>query len=166
MPTLTKYDFEDSVGCWITSTSHAFRRALEVELAKESITFRQWEVLAWISICGDLTQADLTERIGIEAPTLAGVLARMERDGWLTRYACPNDARKKCISVTEKAAELWDRMVSYCHHVRSEATKGIPPEHLAILKETCEKIRRNLGWPLELFVNPQESDLQTAGRDT
>jgi len=155
---MLQYDFADSVGCWIAGTAHAFRRALDAELARENITYRQWEVLAWLSFAGEQTQAELSERIGIEAPTLAGVISRMERGGWLERLPCPSDRRKKYLRATPKAESVWSRMVQCCHEVRQRATEGISPEHLDILKSTCERIRANLGWPLEELIQQQQQD--------
>jgi MarR family transcriptional regulator for hemolysin len=97
---MLQYEFEQSLGYWICSTSHAFRRALNAELEKQGITFRQWEVLAWIAFEGELSQVELADRLGIEAPTLVGILDRMERDGWLDRYSCPSDRRRKRIRAT------------------------------------------------------------------
>ena len=144
-PCVLEFDFEESVGYWVCSTSHAMRRALDAELARESITLRQWEVLAWLACSGEQSQVELAERLGIEAPTLAGILARMERDGWLERSSCPNDRRKKRIRATDKAEAVWTRMVECCHRVRARAVEGIPPDELAQFKRTCEKIRENLG---------------------
>lgn len=142
---MLQYDFDESVGHWICATSHAMRRCLDTELARENITLRQWEVLAWLAMEGEQTQVELAERLGIEAPTLAGVLGRMERDGWLERFPCPNDRRKKRIRVTEQAEAVWSRMVDCCGRVCLRATQEIPAEHLQIMKRTCEKIRENLG---------------------
>lgn len=149
---MLQYDFEDSVGCWIAGTSHALRRAMDAELAKENITYRQWEVLAWLSFAGEQTQSELSERIGIEAPTLAGVIKRMARDGWLEKSDCPQDRRKKYVRPTPQAEAVWNRMVDCCHRIRQQAIEGIPAEHLGILKSTCETIRNNLGWPLEKLL--------------
>ena len=102
-----EFDFEHSVGCWIAQTSHALRRALDYELSREGITFRQWEVLAWSGSSEALSQAELAERMGIEAPTLAGILSRMERDGWLERSCCPKDRRKKRFRPSAKADAVW-----------------------------------------------------------
>lgn len=143
-PLVLKYDFEESVGCWITSTSHTMRRALDAELAKENITIRQWEVLAWLSFEGGLSQVELTDRLGIEASTVAGVLDRMERDGWLERYACEKDRRKKRIRPTSKAEAVWARMVACCLRVRERAIEGLSSEEVATLKRICEKLRSNL----------------------
>ena len=138
-------------------TTHVLRRALDVELAREGITLRQWEVLAWLAHDGEMSQAELAERLGIEAPTLAGVLSRMERDGWLTRVCSPQDRRKKRIHPTEKAEAVWSRMVECCHRVREQAIQGIPAEDLAQLKRTCETIRENIDQRQEATVASQAS---------
>src|SRR6185369_3295388 len=138
-----QYDFENSVGCWLVMTSHAFRRALNAELARQGITMRQWEVLAWIALEVELSQAELAERLGIEAPTLVGILDRMERDGWLDRHQCPKDGRKKRIRPTTKAESVWAKMVECARQVRAKATEGISAEELAQLKSVCARIRAN-----------------------
>lgn len=141
---MLQYEFEESLGYWICSTSHAFRRALNAELEKEGITFRQWEVLAWLAFEGGLSQVELAERLGIEAPTLVGILDRMERDGWLDRHCCPNDRRRKRIRATEKAEAVWAKMVDCARRVRSTARAGLSEEELDLLKSICERIRSNL----------------------
>jgi MarR family transcriptional regulator for hemolysin len=141
---MLQYDFDESIGYWVAATSHAMRRALDTELSKEDITFRQWQVLAWISLCGEPCQVELAECLGIEAPTLAGILARMERDGWLQRRSCPSDRRKKRIRVTAKAEAVWARMVECCGRVRNKATEGLSPAELSAFRQACEKIRKNL----------------------
>ena len=148
---MLQFDFEESVGYWICTSSHAMRRALDAELAREQITLRQWEVLACIAFAGDPSQVELAERLGIEAPTLAGILSRMERDGWLERYACPADRRKKRIRATEKAEAVWSRMVECCHRVRETAVANISQDELAELKRICEQIRTNLGVSVDVL---------------
>lgn len=138
------YDFEESVGYWVALTSHAIRRAVDAELTKENITLRQFEVLAWIAAEGEQSQVELAERLGIEAPTLAGILTRMERDGWLERYGCPEDRRRKRIRVTPKAEAVWVRMADCARRVRSQAIEGISAEELANFKRLCETMRSNL----------------------
>lgn len=138
------YDYENSVGYWITTTSHAIRRALEAELATERITIRQWEVLTWLSLEGELTQAELAERLWVEAPTLTGILTRMERDGWLERHGCPDDRRCKRIRPTERAEAVWSRIAECGHRTRQRATEGFSVDELQTLKSLCGRIRKNL----------------------
>ncbi len=141
---MLQYDFDESVGYWICMTSHVMRRALNTELAREKITLRQWEVLACLALSGPQSQAQLAEQLGVEAPTLAGILSRMERDGWLERCGCTEDRRKKIICATDQAEAVWNRMCECARRVRMQAIEGISAEELASLKTTCETIRRNL----------------------
>lgn len=120
------------------------RRALNAELVHENITFRQWEVLAWLSYCNDQSQVEMAEKLGVEAPTLAGIISRMERDGWLERNCCPDDRRKKRIKPTARAEAVWTRTVECCKRVRSQATEGISADELATFKRLCSQIRENL----------------------
>jgi MarR family transcriptional regulator for hemolysin len=147
-----EFDFEESVGCWVTMTSHALRRALNDELAKEGVTFRQWEVLAWCTLGAELSQVELAERMGIEAPALAGILARMERDGWLERVCCARDRRKKRVRLSAKAESVWNAMHACCRAVRARATEGLSEEELVAFKRTCEVIRQNLGQVIDPLV--------------
>lgn len=142
---MLQYDFDESVGCWIALTNQALRRAVAARLADEEITLRQWEVLACLALKGeDVPQVELAEMLGIEAPTLVGVLSRMERDGWLTREGCDQDRRRKLIRPSTKAESVWGRMVDCCHEVREQATKGFTRQELATLQNLCTRIRENL----------------------
>jgi MarR family transcriptional regulator for hemolysin len=139
-----EYEWESSIGYWVCTTSHALRRALTIQLAQEGMTFRQWEVLAWLSANGDLSQAEMAECMQIEPHTLAGVLRRMERDGWLERRCCEHDRRKNSIVPTEKAEDVWLRAAECCHAVRARAIVGLSEAELQQFRLTCEKVRANL----------------------
>ena len=155
------YDFDQSVGYWVVTTTQALRKALSVELGKQGITLRQWEVLGWIALRGELSQSELAECLGIEAPTLVGILDRMERDGWLDRRPCKQDRRKKRIRATEKSEAVWTKMVACAHDVRARATTGLTPDELSRFKAMCEKIRTNLDAPDGVFDSPPTSDLES-----
>jgi MarR family transcriptional regulator for hemolysin len=142
---LLKYDFEESVGCWVVSTAHALHKALNEELSHHGITYRQWQVLAWLALEGELAQAELSERIGIEAPTLAGVLDRMARDGWIERESSPSDRRKKLVRPAPRAEQVWSRMVACARKVRARALAGIDERRIRELRATLGAIRGNLG---------------------
>jgi MarR family transcriptional regulator for hemolysin len=145
---MLQYDFENSVGYWIFSTAHDLACTINEEFASLGITHRQWEVLAWISYLGELSQTELAEKMGIEAPTLVGVLDRMERDGWIQRVPSEVDRRKKLIRVTERVEPVWAQMVERGLQIRGRAIQGISEDQLENLRETLAIMRRNLGMPL------------------
>lgn len=141
---MLRFDFENSVGYWIFATAHEFSCALNDELQTHGITYRQWEVLAWLSYAGEMSQAELAERIGIEAPTLVGVLDRMERDGWIQRIPSEADRRKKMIRPTPKVEPLWSQMIACGMRVRARALAGLTPEQLETMLAVLGTIRANL----------------------
>ncbi|MGD9855402.1 MAG: MarR family winged helix-turn-helix transcriptional regulator [Planctomycetaceae bacterium] len=120
------------------------RRALQSELLQVGMTLRQWEVLACLACEQGLSQTEMADYLGIEPPTLAGVLRRMERDGWLERQACCDDRRRNRITPTEKAEAVWKQSTEVCHHIREQATAGLSESQIESLKSTCQQIRLNL----------------------
>ena len=142
---MLEYDFHNSVGYWIFSSAQLLSQRLNSELAEQNITFRQWEVLCCVSYEGEISQATLAESMKVEAPTLAGILDRMERDGWIERVTDPKDARRKLIRPSKKVDPVWEQMVSIGHLVNNDATQGLDAKELNQLKQILEKIRQNLG---------------------
>jgi MarR family transcriptional regulator for hemolysin len=166
---LLEYDFENSIGYAICTTSHAMRRAFAAELSQIGMTLRQWEVLACLACEEGFSQTEMADYLGIEPPTLAGVLRRMERDGWLARQACLDDRRRNRITPTPKAAAVWKQSMELCQRIREQATAGLSDAEVATLKSICQRIRLNLaeaGHPQSLVPcldapvedEPMESD--------
>ena len=141
---MLRYDFEESLGYWLTMTHHAYMRAFNEELAPEGITYRQAQVLAWLSLEGPLSQVDLASRMLIEPPSLVGTLDRMEASGLLERRSCPQDGRKKLVHPLPAADKLWGQIVVCGRHIRSLATNGLTDRELATLKKLLNKVRINV----------------------
>jgi MarR family transcriptional regulator for hemolysin len=138
------YDFENSIGFWLTLTTQAYHRAVSEELAPHGITYRQSMVLAWLALEGELTQTELACKMMIEPPTLVGILDRMERDGWIARHDCPTDRRKKIVRAKDAAEPVWDQIVQCALRVRSLATEGLDESQLAALRSLLQRVHQNL----------------------
>ena len=141
---MLRYDFEQSVGYWLTLATQAFHRAVSDEVAPHGITYRQSQVLAWLVLEGELSQAELANKMMVEPPTLVGILDRMERDGWITRNSCPSDRRKKLIRATTAAAPVWKKIAEGGRRVRASATEGLTEHELETLKELLGRVNCNL----------------------
>jgi MarR family transcriptional regulator, transcriptional regulator for hemolysin len=141
---MLEYDFDESVGYWITMAGHVFQQAVNEELKTHGITFRQCQVLGWLALEGDLSPCELAERMHIEPPTLVGILDRMERDGWIRRDACAEDRRKKIIRPLPQAEPIWAKIIAASRRVRARASRGLSAEQLATLKETLAIVQANL----------------------
>jgi MarR family transcriptional regulator, transcriptional regulator for hemolysin len=141
---MLQYDFEESIGAWLTLTTHTYHRAVSDELAPHCITYRQSMVLGWLALEGELSQTELSAKMMVEPPTLVGILDRMERDGWITRHSCPGDRRKKIIRANPGAEPVWNKIVDCALRVRQRAIEGLSERDLATLKKLLRRVQHNL----------------------
>jgi MarR family transcriptional regulator for hemolysin len=141
---MLKYDFENSVGYWVCTASHAFQKAINDELAPQGITYRQAQILGTLALDGPLPQGKLAERMRIEPPTLVGVLDRMARDGWICREADPQDRRRKLIRPLAASQPVWNKIVHAAKAVRTRAAAGLTAQDLATLKHLLAIMQQNL----------------------
>tara|TARA_R110002095_G_scaffold173545_2_gene150917 strand:+ start:2051 stop:2506 length:456 start_codon:yes stop_codon:yes gene_type:complete len=148
---MMQYDFEESVGYWITITSHFYQDALNQELLPYGITFRQFQVIGWLVYEGPLSQVDLAERMMIEPPTLVRILDRMERDQWIKRESDPEDRRRKVVKVLPEAKPVWSQMVDCLTRLRKKATEGMSAEDVETLKSLLMQVQVNLGVQVSEF---------------
>ncbi|MFO0918962.1 MAG: MarR family transcriptional regulator [Planctomycetaceae bacterium] len=138
------YDFEESIGYWLTVATQAYHRALNERLAPFGVTYRQSHVLGWLMLEGELTQAELARRMMVEPPTLVRILDRMEALGWISREDCPGDRRRKLIRLTDAAEPAWANMVSCAREVRQTAGRGLSADEQYVLKDLLRRIGDNL----------------------
>lgn len=141
---MLQYNFEQSVGFWLVRAWNAYERELNAELNPRGITFRQAQVLGFLSLEGELSQVALADKMKVEPPTLVGILDRMERDGWIARCDCLHDRRKKLIRPTPQAEPIWSEIIEAATKVRGRAVAGISPADVEQLIGWLNQIERNL----------------------
>lgn len=139
-----QYDFQASPGFWITFTSHQYQQRVDAELRPFGITFRQFQVLAWLKCDGRLTQSELARRMFIEPPTLAGLMTRMESLHWIQRVLCSSDRRKKYLEVGLAAEPVWEKIVAVLNKLRTEAVKGLTSDEVEQLNSLLSRVLQNL----------------------
>lgn len=88
-------------------------KALASELCKNvSIIFGQWRVLVALKKNQDgLTQKEIADKLGLEAPTLIPIIDRLESDGLVERRVYQTDRRNNRIYRTQKVDTVWDKTI-------------------------------------------------------
>lgn len=72
------------------------------ELAESDLTPRQYAVLVTVAANEGLSQTGLVERTGIDRSTLADIVRRMLKKGYLQRRRTREDARAYSVKLTEE----------------------------------------------------------------
>jgi MarR family transcriptional regulator for hemolysin len=141
---LLSYDFHESLGYWLLMAHHSYMRAFSDQIAPHGITYRQAQVLGWLSLDGPLSQAELAARMLIEPPSLVGVLDRMADGGLIERRSCPDDRRKNLIHPLPAAEEVWTKLAVCGRHIREQARQGMSDEEVDTLKRLLNQMRENV----------------------
>ena len=138
------YDFHASTGYWVCLAAHHFQSRIDAELRPFGITFRQFQVIAWLKVDGPLTQSDLARRMMIEKPTLSGITTRMESMEWIRRASCPEDRRKKYLEVGPAAEPAWENICAVLTRVREQAVDGLNDHEVQDLHRLLRRVQTNL----------------------
>jgi DNA-binding MarR family transcriptional regulator len=78
----------------------------------------------------EATQTELSRLIGIEQPTMAITLRRMERNGIIKRSPDPDHGRKSLVKLTARGRRLSDVISAAAHDVQKVAFKGLTTAEL------------------------------------
>jgi homoprotocatechuate degradation regulator HpaR len=79
-------------------------------LNAHGITEQQWRIVRVLLEAGALEPREIGELCRLSSPSLAGVLARMEEIGLVTRKRLAHDQRRVRVSLTPRSRALAARM--------------------------------------------------------
>ncbi len=82
---------------------------------------------------GPRTQVELADACSVTEQTMSRVLARMERTGYVTRTAHPDDRRKHAIVITDSGRAVADEAADPAA-ADAIATRGLTPEQVDQLR--------------------------------
>ena len=79
-------------------------------LTAQGLTEQQWRIIRALHENGPLEPRQLCALCTISSPSLAGVLARMEDLGHVTKRRFEDDQRRVRVSLTAQSADIVERM--------------------------------------------------------
>jgi MarR family transcriptional regulator for hemolysin len=100
------------------------------------------------------TQTELARMAHIEQPTMAQLLARMERDGLIERAANPQDRRSSLVSLTPLAMSKLPEAREIFREGNKMALQGFTEEEIETLILLLQRVLANV----EPMVLRDESD--------
>lgn len=122
-----------------------WRNRLNEELAAIGQTQARWESLFWIEMAGGLaTQKELAERVGVEGPTFARMLDRLEKENLVVRRVSKWDRRTKTIGLRKGAAPRLKEISDLSDELRSQLLADIESSELAACVAVIRKILTKL----------------------
>lgn len=106
-------------------------------LAPYNLSMAKWRVLLCLQRNPDgLSQRELADQVGVEGPTMVGMIDRLEADGLVERQASPLDRRTKIVRLQAAGIALVPAIEAHAQAVRSEVLGGIAEQDL----ERCHHV--------------------------
>ena len=123
-----------------------WRTRLNERLKSIGQTDARCAALAEIAGCTDgVVQRELSQRLGVEEPTVVRLLDALEAQGWVERRAHNLDRRAKVVQITAKAQPVLDGAQAIVAELQDELFAEIDPSDLAV----CLRVLNQLTWKLD-----------------
>jgi len=97
-------------------------------------------VLAALDEYGELSQADLGRRLGLDRNNVNGIVTRLERDGRIERGADPADRRRNIVAITEAGLTHLGRLQTLATEVQDELLAALGAPDRERLRALLEKV--------------------------
>lgn len=120
-----------------------FTKRLNEKISPLGLYSSQWGIILYLHERRQCTQVELSQYLGVEAPTITRTLTRLEEMGWIIREE-GTDKRERHIRLTEKAYEMFPKWYEVSNSIEIEAVKGIDDNELEIFNNVLRKIMKNL----------------------
>lgn len=139
-------DFQkaQSAGHMTSRAARLFARVIERKLKPVGMAPGQLPVFYELANGAQLTQKALTAAAAVEQPTMAATLARMERDGLVSRQADPGDGRSSLFGLTPAALQQSPLIKEAIHASNRAALAGFSAEEERALLSMLSRIIANL----------------------
>jgi MarR family transcriptional regulator, transcriptional regulator for hemolysin len=134
----------DSEGYLTNRAARLFMQAMTRAIRPHGLASAYVPVLYALSEMPEMTQAELTDFAGIEQPTMAATLGRMDRDGLLTRRPDPQDRRKLMIGLSTSGREKVAAMMEAVVRINGCAATGLDAQERKRHRERLKTMIGNL----------------------
>jgi MarR family transcriptional regulator, organic hydroperoxide resistance regulator len=116
----------------------------EETLAEHRLSIAMWRVMAVLTANGRQRQIDLADLTSIDASTLSRIVTRLVHLGLVTRTRSVTSNREVGVALSAKGNSLVGRLIPLARDIEADASAGISPEELAVVKRCLRRIYGNM----------------------
>lgn len=131
-------------GHYLSRINRGLTRIGDARLRELGLATAQLPVLSMLRNGEQLSQTELAKAAKVEQPTMAQLLARMERDGLIRREPDPRDRRSSLVSLTDAARERLPAGRQVLREGNAEMTRGLSEEEVATLVGLLRRVLHNV----------------------
>lgn len=126
---------------------HLLRRAFQAAqensarvFADLGLTPRQAAAVWQIHLGGSMSQRELGEAIGMDAPNVHGLVLRLIKGGFVTRARDPGDPRRMRLTLTDEGKTIAAALPERARASEEATLATLSPKDRAVLVQLLEKL--------------------------
>jgi DNA-binding MarR family transcriptional regulator len=140
----TPTNVERFLGLTVGTLSRSIVWSLTQRVERHKVFAGAYPVIAWLMLIADSTQGELSRMIGVEQPTMANTLRRLERDGLIERSPDPNHGRRSRVKLTARGRAISQVMGAAARDLEKVASRGITAAEMNEFFRVAELMIENL----------------------
>lgn len=129
-----------SVGHLFNRAARLYRQLADQRLGPLGLSSGQLPVLTALMASSSMSQKALTDHAGIEQPTMAATLNRMERDAIVERHPDPGDGRISLYSLTPATRSKTAAIQTVVESISLDSLKDLSAEDAERLREILQSV--------------------------
>ncbi|MDX7950415.1 MarR family transcriptional regulator [Lichenihabitans sp. Uapishka_5] len=131
-------------GHYFSRIARALTRIGDVRLRPLGFATAQLPVLAALKDGKAMSQIELARWAKVEQPSMAQMLARMEREGMIERRPDPRDRRASLVSLTGQARARLPAGRAVLRQGNADMTRGLSSDDVATLVSLLQRVLANV----------------------
>ena len=131
----------DSILHQIGHTYHDLAAAFERHMG---MSRARWAILSRLNREPNLTQAQLAQRLHVDAAAITRQVKQLEAEGMITRWSAPEDNRFTVVALTETGRAFVDSQRALRDDFERIATAGLSADDIEHMRHCLQHMRRNL----------------------
>lgn len=91
---------------------------------------------------GEISQAELVQRLGMEGTLVTRFVKQMEGSGLLTRRSDPSDNRFTLVTLTPAGQHIAQQMTDFTHTLEAQLLEGLSEEVIVTIRQGLEQVQK------------------------
>ncbi|SDY56043.1 DNA-binding transcriptional regulator, MarR family [Proteiniborus ethanoligenes] len=138
------FDLDACVGFITNRAGKKLANEFNERLLTVGITRVQWIALYYLGKHNELNQKELAELMDIKESSVARLIDRMEKEGYVLRKKDISDRRVTILLLTEKGIDYREKLMPEGEKMAQVFTEGISDEELEIFLRVIDKMLSNV----------------------
>jgi DNA-binding MarR family transcriptional regulator len=139
-----KFKQADAINQAIRLLSLRHRARAAALLAPLGLHPGQEALILELARSGPMIQAQLSDALGCEPPSVTIMARKLEASGHIRRKAAPSDARASVVELTQSGRTLAEEVKRVWCELAEEAVSGLPAKTVAELPDLLRTLTENV----------------------